>query len=221
MLLIAMPKSASTSIMITIGKLHDINAKQEMNFSTQPYPDECKILFKYHSDIRELSPETVELFKQNNSLYKQHIFPSINNIDLLKNEKKIILLRKPKDILLAYRRGSHKKVHTLLDGFSLQFNEKEWINKSTECGLLNDLEYFHNKWVKESQNKNTMTIEYVDLIENTKETINKIEDFFSLPITKSKITLERSRYTRRNPIHNFIYNSTQKIKKNIALNLKK
>lgn len=196
MLIIAIPKSASTSIMKTLGKIHRIKAIQDFSFADNPIPDNVNILNKYHSDIREITSKEVSKFSSSKILYKQHIFPTSNNLKLLQSIKKVILLRDTIEIILAYRRGAYKKVHTL-EEFSLKSDQNKWIERAKEIGLYSDLEYFNRKW-KENSDHNTLFIEYSDLIETPHTVLNKVEEFFNLPVTRNSFTLSKARYSRRN-----------------------
>lgn len=211
MLLIAIPKSGSTSLMATIGSLHKIRAVQDATFINHPKPENSAFIHKNHSDIRELTPETVKKFKSGKVFYKQHIFPSDNNLNLLNEVKKVVLLRDPVEVLLAYRRGAHKKIHNLLDGFSINATEEEWIEYARQVGLLDDLKYFGEKWKNASNPQNTLFIEYHELISEPAATVNKIERFYGLPV-HDHVVLKKKRYSRRNGLSNGFHNLIKKTK---------
>lgn len=54
MLVIAIPKSASTSLMKTISKIHQIPNEQYTSLNENEIPDETNVLHEFHSDVREL-----------------------------------------------------------------------------------------------------------------------------------------------------------------------
>lgn len=199
MLLIAIPKSASTSLMTTLGRIHNIQARQNF-FPQMPKPDGVNILWDFHSDIRELNIDITTTFKDTKIIYKQHIYPSDNNVSLLKDIKKVILLREPKEIIEAYYRGFVSGVH---DKHPV-FNDKndDWMLKAKQTGLYDDLQNFHDKWYNFEGDK--LIIQYKQLIENPNDAINAIEKYWSLPLTKSPITLDKKRYSRLSPAESFI-----------------
>ncbi len=80
MLIIAIPKSASTSLMVTLGELHKISSTQDFSIKSNELPKGSNIIHTVHSDIREITQENVNKFNQRNMFYKQHIFPSDNNL---------------------------------------------------------------------------------------------------------------------------------------------
>lgn len=212
MLIIAIPKSASTSLLSTIGYLHDIKAIQDFSFSANSKPENCNILFNYHSDIRELDKLQVDNFSKKDIVNKQHIYPSDNNVNLLKNVKKVILFRDPHDIIYAYKRGALKKVHNLLNGYSNDMTDEEWINKSKRDGLYPDLEFFIKNWRNNADPKNTLFIEYNEYLNNTKETINRIEKFYGLPITSTDVSPIKARYSRHSNYDKLVINTMNKSK---------
>lgn len=199
MLIIAIPKSASTSLMDTLGKIHKILAQQTFK-KELPKPKELSILFKFHSDMREYSNKEIDIFTQNNKIFKQHIPPTKNNLSILKNRKKVILLRDCNGIIDGYWRAMNT-------GISKKRNEKEflevsskeeWIEASIKAGLYDDLKFFYKGWLKESNSKNCLIITYNKLIQNPKKVINEIENFFDLPITNHSIELSKKKYSKFN-----------------------
>ena len=88
MLVIAIPKSASSSLLKTLSETHNLKGIQDFSFRTNQIPKGCNLLYTVHSDIRELNSEIVTNLCQDNIFYKQHIYPSANNLRLLKDKKK-------------------------------------------------------------------------------------------------------------------------------------
>lgn len=117
MLIVAIPKSASTYLMKTFGKVKKIPAKQEFGL-TENYeiPESFTCLAKNHSDIVQINSKLVNRWDNVNCVYKQHTPPTENNLSHLKNVKKIVLLRTPEQVLLAYRRAVESGVHKRVRG---------------------------------------------------------------------------------------------------------
>ena len=199
MLIIAIPKSASTSLMDTLGKIHKILA-QQLFIKELPIPKELSILYKLHSDMREYSKKEIDIFTQNNKIYKQHIPPTKNNLLLLRDKKKVILLRNCDEIISAYWRAEISGIHSnFRKKFNLKVSSKEeWFEQSKKSGLYNDLKFFYKGWIKESNNLNCLIVTYNQLINDPKKVINKIERFFDLHISKDFIELSKKRYSRVN-----------------------
>lgn len=193
MLIIAIPKSASTSLLDTLGKQHKLKNNQ-LFFKDFPIPSEYKILGKYHSDIREFDASTIQLFYDPKIIYKQHIPPTENNLKFLENRKKVILLRDPKEIIEGYWRAEKKKIHEPRKEFSGVNSKDEWHNRAAEIGLIDEINNFYTSW-SNRRDDFTLQITYEELIKNPIRVINEIESFFLLPLSKN-ITLSKKRYSR-------------------------
>lgn len=217
MIIIAIPKSASTSLMLTLGKYHNMKAKQDFSFSNNNVANGSEILHELHSDIRELTHENLkQLSSDKSTIYKQHIYPSPNNLFLFSNIQKVILLRSPVEIILAYRRGAIKSLHNLLPGYDIKMTENEWLEHSKANGLFADLSFFYNEWKAKAQPENTLFVDYQDYVSTPDRVLNEIEKFYELPITKQKVNTIKARYTRRNASGSFIYWLISKVKTNLT-----
>jgi predicted DNA-binding protein (MmcQ/YjbR family) len=213
MLIISIPKSASTSLRSTLGTINCFESVQ-LRFNANPRPFEFSILSDFHSDIRELTQNDTKIFSQNNIIYKQHIPPTNNNLYLLKNLKKVVLLREPKDIIEAYYRARQKRLSRNLGGMIDNSTLEEWIKSSEQNGLLEELNTFYKLWHAE-QGENCLILQYKDLIENTKYSINLIHAFCDLPLITENIILEKKRFTRQNLFQDFLQNQIKSIKKHL------
>jgi hypothetical protein len=213
MLIISIPKSASTSILKTLTNLHHIEGMQ-LFFKDYKIPDQYAQLGKYHSDIREFGLDDINTFFQNNKIYKQHIPPTINNLELLRNKKKILLLRDPKEIVMAYYRAEKKKLHERRKEFQNANNPIEWMQTAENIGLWDELSKFYKTWMEINDEK--LIIQYEDLIKDPKQTINSIELYFGLVKTHQRIILAKERYSR----DNWVYTAFKVTKKYALKNLK-
>ena len=210
MIIIAIPKSASTSLMLTLGKYHRMKAKQDFSFSENQIPEKCEILYRLHSDVRELRDRDVTRLAVPNRVYKQHIYPSPNNIAKLSKVKKVVLLRPADEIIPAYKRGAIKLDYSLLPGYDLDMSDQQWLEKSKTDGLFSDLLYFNNGWKEKAQPDYTLFVDYQDYLHKPQEVTNKIEEFFGLPITQTEIKTVKARYSKQNRGIQLISNSANK-----------
>jgi hypothetical protein len=201
MLIIAIPKSSSTSLMKTLAKLHRKDYEQNM-FPHYEKPEACRWLHHFHEDIRKMPCNSLLEYVKSQNIYKQHIFPNDEHMQCLKTVKKIVLLREVKEIVLAYRRLLLLHPEGTIKGFPGLLSEEEWISHSKEIGLYQDLDTFYNKWLQ-ADKKYTWIVHFKDLIHNTKAEINKIEKFLDLPVTHKNIVLKKERYTHHSPWRNF------------------
>lgn len=194
MLIIAIPKSASTALIKTIGKLHGLATEQTF-FGDSPIPRSYRILWYFHSDMRELSVQQAKSFSDKRCFFKQHVPPTKNNISLLSNAQKVILLRSPEDVIAAYWRGTKTGVHDRLEGFEGLQTLGQWMSKAIDTGLLSDLEHFYTTW-KNQESETTLIIMYEELMNDPTWVVRRIESFFNLPDTEGRIELVKARYSR-------------------------
>ena len=139
-LIIAIPKSASTSLAYTLKDLHP-----------------------------SLDGEIV----------KEHIYPSKENLNNLKDKKKVVLLREPRECRKAIERG--------IKSLIIKEEEKEnWLEI--------DYERFYNGWLK-NIDKKTLLVGHNKLIQEPKRVINKIEEFYGLKKSR-RVKLSKMNYSR-------------------------
>jgi hypothetical protein len=201
MLIIAIPKSASTSLLYTMRDSLNFPAKQKFDHKKKSslYP----VLTSLHSDVGEYSRIDVDEFTHPYKIFKQHIPPTKNNIDLLKKQKKVILLRDVDEIILAYKRGAKAEVHNLLKGFEKSWSDKKWLSMSKENSLYYELNNFSNKW-KEEEGSYTLIIYYKDLIDDPTLVINKILEFVDYPKQINSLNLAKARYSKVSAIRIYL-----------------
>lgn len=194
MLIIAIPKSCSTSLASTFANINNLLFQQTSH--KQNNTNRCKSnnLFRIHSDMIEYEESEINKFVNSNIVYKQHIFPSENNLNLIKKTKCVILLRKPEDVINSYRRkyafdGSH-----VMNKFGLKQSDtyKRYLETFIKFGLYQDLVNFNQRY-EEIQSCNHLIIYKDDIINDTDTTINKINEFFGFP-KKTNINLQKKRY---------------------------
>jgi hypothetical protein len=195
MLIIAIPKSASTSLMDTLGKLHKKPAYQKSKLvERHPVSTEFKFIHKYHRDMKEIDENLVKKWESDKDFYKQHILPTINNMELLKNTKKIILLRSADNVIYGYKRERDKFSDKYRRReFKFCKSDEQWLKKAKEIGLYDDLIKFNELWEKNDSDK--LIVYYDDLIKEPKKEINRIEEYLGLPVSNN-VKLSRMRYTR-------------------------
>jgi len=197
-LIVAIPKSASTSLMFTLAKIHQLPAGQP-GYLDLHTPNEFKQLSIYHSDIVNLTPSVANKLSKLNCVYKHHLPPTANNIKLLTRQKTVLLLRKPAQVLDAYYRAIKTFSIENSVGFKRSLGKAGWLTYISESGLEREIELFYRGW-EEFAHENIWTVYFKDLISNPVATINTVERFWNLPITPGPFSLMKMRYTR-NPLH--------------------
>ena len=152
MLLIAIPKSASTSlfgfIVAIMGESMHYIQTEDGRLWNRKVPVEYKYIYKWHTDIREIELEDVMKVDGKNIFYKQHFPPTSNNLELLDSIKKVILLREPQDVVFAYYRAFMKQVPISFkdSNFSYTMGSDDWYNVAKRLGVVEDVERFYDGW---------------------------------------------------------------------------
>ena len=194
MLIIAIPKSCSTSLASTFADINHLSFLQ--TFHKQNNNNKCKSnnLYRIHSDMIEYKESEINKFVNSNVVYKQHIFPSENNLNLIKKTKCVILLRKPEHVINSYRRAYAFDGNHAMNKFQLKKSDTydTYLATFMKFGLYEDLVNF-NKRYEEIQSCNHLIIYKDDIINDTDITLNKINDFFGFQKT-SNIKLLKKRY---------------------------
>ena len=130
MLIIAMPKSASSSLVSTLCSLHNMEdltgQTRDKYLSKMPVAEEYSVFAKHHSEIRQITDDSVlDDFKSLRHFNKHHIPPTENNQKKLHDIKKVILFRDPEGIVAAYKRGEDTRAFPMKSvDFAFCFSEK-------------------------------------------------------------------------------------------------
>jgi len=145
MLIIAIPKSAGTSLSMTLAKLHNLEFDEGLTHYNQI--KNGNIIELRHGSMGNVKKGDIKKFKNEKIIYHEHLFPTKDNIKNLKNQKKVILLREPEEILHSWWRaeqsGIHSK-HPMLKNKPL-FKEKQ--KKSNQKNLLKKEKKEVNKFI--------------------------------------------------------------------------
>lgn len=202
MLIIAIPKSASTSLLETLKRLHVLSGRQDV-YPDLPVPEETRLLHRYHTDMREFREQEIEFFTAPDFFMKEHVPPTENNLRLLRDKKKIVLLRAPADIVAAYWRAERRRLHDPRPEFAGVKTAEEWRRRAEENGLRQDLQWYVDGWTEEERAhpEHTLIVQYRDLVNDQQAVVNRIEEFWGLPVSPT-VTLEKKRYSRYPyPVH--------------------
>ncbi len=219
MLIIAIPKSASTSLLKTIGKLHLVEAEQKFALPGK-VPDDYRSLANFHTDVRELDDGLIKVFSDKSKIYKQHIPPTPNNLQKLEDISKVVLLREPVDILKSYFRSYQKGLSKNKGVFAGFNNEDEWLAHAEKSGLADELNRFYRGWEEQCGEK-TLPVYYRDLMEDPGSVIKRIEQFLGLKVSTGNIHLAKSRYSRTNKTSGLMLYTFQDMKAAVFEILKK
>lgn len=179
MLIIGQPKSASTSLMVTIAKILKKGYREGVPKKGINKELGYEVLQECHRNINLRSKEYLQSLIQGNRIFKEHLLPIKEHIDILKeiNQNVVVLLRNPEDSCDSYTR---------------QFNSNK--NKHTDRDQLKkDLKKFNKDWKKVKEDF-ILFVDYEDLVLKYNETMDEILTHLGCGI-KEIIPLEKVRYT--------------------------
>lgn len=194
MLLVAMPKSASTSLMTTLGRLHDVPAVQ-IEFRELDRPSEIRHMHEHHPDIVELDSAGTERLLAPDRIYKQHIPPTPTNLKRLAGRRIVVLLRDPDEVIDAYLRAFKTFAMKPVD-VERAIRIDDWRAHANRVGLSDDVRFFHRGWQALADDEDVLIVDFRALTEKPKWVLNEVERHLGLPETSHDVELSRQRYTR-------------------------
>lgn len=180
MLLIAQPKSASTSLISTLCQIS--KKKMILGTKTDKKCKEFEELQKCHSIMGEKDYTFFEkVIRDKRKIYREHILPTSMHLRILEkfDDPILILLRKPEDSFDSYVRMFNK-------------NKNNWINRKI---LLTDLKQFYHTYINSHLNfkSNFLIIFYSDLVLNYENTIKQV--LTHLRLHGTILPLQKRKYT--------------------------
>jgi len=185
MLIVSMPKAASTSLKTTLCLAHGLEAVPEGLWDLPISSEFCRFSRLWPAHMRELDSKTVQLLTCERKLARFHLIPSRHNQELLNDHKKVILLRSPIDVILSLRRSIKMGLRDtdLIDFRYHKGTEAGWLKRAENIGLLDDMNRFFDEWSKHDGNK--LIIHYEDLISDSFDVIRQVEQYFGLDLSET------------------------------------
>lgn len=107
MLMITMPKSASTSLLFTLSEIMKVKPVSMNDQNKNLIFKEFKEIHKWHSNMGRRDLEFFKkISKSKKELHREHTLPTEEHQDLLSkiNDPILLLIRNPLDVLNAYER---------------------------------------------------------------------------------------------------------------------
>jgi len=218
MLIIAIPKSAGTSLSMTLAKLHNLEFDEGLTHYNQI--KNGNIIELRHGSMGNVKKGDIKKFKNEKIIYHEHLFPTKDNIKNLKNQKKVILLREPEEILHSWWRAEQSGIHSKHPMLKNCKTEKGYVEKAKKLGALKIFKDFKQGWEK-AKTKDDLIIYYKDLMKNPQQIINDVEKHFDL-LQSENIKLLKIRYNRGNKLRKFFKKIYAKLSKiNFLLKIKR
>jgi hypothetical protein len=202
MLLIATPKSASTSLMRTIADRLGLpaymgaeGAGRDAIQALPPSPGYPRLHAFHGSDFKELSEDVARVMTSRNCVYKVHAAPTPHNRRVFADAPKVLLHREPCEIVGAWRRAVARGIHHRLRPFEGLATESEWLANAETIGVIGadgELERFRDGWLDE----NVLEVRFRDLLDDPDAVVRAIERFWGFPSAAEPVVLAQEKYTR-------------------------
>jgi hypothetical protein len=188
MILIAQPKSASTSLLETLRAIGKLKGNKYKDSETERY--EYEGLTLPHSNFQDCSDKELltGACTSKDKLYQIHLPPTRNNRKIIKKvgDKVLILLRDPTGSVEGYTRHIYS---------GRKHNYAKTKQKAKEHHKV--LTWFNREW-RSFAKKNpelALVINFEDLILNNKKYIDQATAFLEMPVIKKITKLKKARYT--------------------------
>ena len=202
MLLIALPKSASTSLMFSIAKI--LNIKYQNGISRKKYD---KSLFcEGFEEMQEFYGTTIKRsyefldkwISRKDIIYKEHLLPTKDHIEYIKriNKPIVILTRDPGESI-----DNHIRTIELYKQGKLTKREQKGLLIHKMCKLsigklLRDFTYFNDGWL--NSGVNALYITFNELVLNPKQTIKRVLNHYGFKTLGKKLVLLKAKGNRGN-----------------------
>lgn len=197
MLIIATPKSASSSLARTLAEATGSSvankAAREVlkdNPRAEGYPH---LAVMHRGDNFELTPGTLASFLAVPGVKKHHIRPTAGNLDLLRQTPKIVLLRPAEEVIDAYWRGFDSGVWPHAFTVKGQGRTIEaWREAAQEMGLVDELTRFNEGWARDPGK--ALMLDYEVVVSESGKAVRLALDYFGhrsatvLPLAREKFT---------------------------------
>lgn len=170
MLIIAQPKSASTSLLEGLRKATHRPCRQ-VYAPLRKYETPEQFDALPHSDIKK-TPKKIASFCESNAIYKQHFPPVQGNLDqIFENRRKVVLtVRDPLDSFFAYERAPNSP-HRLTEAKYMAM--QRWHDGWSQPALRVDHIY---------------VVHFTTLIDQGDRVIDSIMDFWGIKNNRNDIT---------------------------------
>lgn len=187
MMIISIPKSASTSLMQTIAKILDI--KYQNGISRKKYfidvPEYSEMQSYHGTTVRRSKEFLTKWISRKDIIYKEHLLPTKEHIDYIRkiNKPVVILLRKVDHVIDNYLQSIEKFKSGKMD---LREQKGLIIKKLIKIDyekLKKEYFEFNKLWI-ESRLKNVLYVNFDDLILKYNRVMRMILDHYGYPEAK-------------------------------------
>lgn len=175
-----MPKSASTSIVNTIQTAYSLERYPEGLWPNRVSGEFVALARLWPAHMKELTTEDVRRMGSRDVIARMHIIPSKNNLELLSEERLVVLLRDHLDVLRSLRRSVQNGLSELPQDFHYcGRSEDAWLDRATALGITDDLVDFAKAW--RGFSGDALVLDYAAISPVDKTVAEQISDYWRLP----------------------------------------
>jgi len=182
MLIIAQPKSASTSLLWTLATVLNVAIKngQSKRRNDKKCPGYSQMQTYHGTTVQRSHAYLKKYILSRGSLYKEHILPINEHLDIMReiNKPIVVLLRDPLETIESY-----KRVFSVLPELDIDIETLEI-----------EIKLFYN--IYKNLGNPFLIVTYRDVVLNTKETLEKIIKYYGLKVPDlTGVKLDQRNYT--------------------------
>jgi hypothetical protein len=199
MLIVAIPKSASTALAVTLSEAHGIpiesdRIRDESLLGASRAAGYWQMGQFHRRDLVEIDERISRIVAGRDLFAKFHFPPTPGNQAALHDVKKVVLLRDGEQIVSAYRRGEESGAWRAKNyEFAFCLTEEGWQRRARETGLLAELRAFADGWRAHGGDK--LVLEFDELFADPAAALARIEDYLGLPSSRVS-ALRPERFSR-------------------------
>lgn len=211
MLIVAQPKSASTSLMAALGALTGLPAVQRKSLESgaragvsfaEAFGPRDEFAALPHSDMGERLPEDLlgGWLRDRATIFKQHVVPTEANLALLRatREPYVLLLRDPAESVASYDRIPPERAGAPVPGHAVARRLADEPGYREALGsAMRTFHARHRALAEELGPERALVLDYQDLMERPRRTVNRALEFWGFAARAGWFySLPKKRYYR-------------------------
>ena len=197
MLIVAMPKSASSSLARTLARAHGLDEwNQDINEAhPAQFPADHRLLQTFHPFPGVPAAELRAMTQDPSALRKLHLFPTAEVRAAIADSPVVVLVRDPAEIVDAEFRGFVSGIHPLAPSMPRTASLERWRIAARAGGLLASLTALHDAWIAlATDDPRLLLVTYRGLLEDSSATLAACAEHLGLP-PSGHLELLRERYS--------------------------
>ena len=198
MLIIAMPKSASSSLARTLARAHGLDERNdELNADHPPqFVDRHLLAQEFHPYPAVPTEVLRSIATDPRRLNKLHLFPTPAVLEAVRGTPVVVLLRDPADIIDAEFRARVTGIHPPTRSMPRVGSLRGWRRAAIRGGLLTSLEELEAGWIEAATRTpdELLVVRHRDVLDDPDGTLGACQQFLGLPEVAG-LTLLKERWT--------------------------